>query len=333
MESALRPMRATILLLVPILICTAIAGEGNPGSGPAVDAGKPTPPKQPKTGPGGAEYPHAAYRETEHGAGGEQFWILEPSRPTPAKAPLVIFIHGWSAMTPETYRGWVAHLAKRGNIVVYPRYQERLLTPATEYFPNVTASIRQALAVLREPGRVSPDLEKVAVVGHSVGGVETANFCVNAAAEKLPVPNAAMIVQPGQGSERGPNIVALDDCGRIPAETHLLVIVGDADGIVGTRSARTIWQDTKQVRDRTFVTLQSDEHGTPPLRANHLSPVSWSREATDALDWSGYWRLFDGLMNAAFAGANYTVDPDMGMWSDGTPVKPLKVERAVNIQH
>jgi len=313
-------MKAPVFLFAAAFIGAAIGAF-------ASDAGKPGPPKQPNSGPGGAEYAHAGFRETVHGDGGEQWWLFEPSRPAPKNAPLVIFLHGYSAMHPDSYRGWVRHLARRGNIVVYPRYQEKLLTPATEYFPNAVASVRHALVVLREPGRVTPDLEKVAVVGHSAGGVVAANYCLHAADEKLPVPKAAMFVQPAQGSERGPKIVPLDDCGRIPAETRLIVVVGDADGIVGTRSARTIWQDTKQVRDRSFVTVQSDDHGVPPLRANHLSPVSWTSAATDALDWSGYWKLFDGLMSAAFVGKDYRVDAGMGAWSDGKPVKPLKVER------
>jgi len=331
-ESPRCPMKAPVILLVSMLNCVAIAedpqqGGGDRTAGREIDGGKPSPPKQPKTGPGGAQYAHAGFHETEHGEGGEQFWLLEPSRPTPKKAPLVIFLHGYSAMHPDTYREWVNHLARRGNIVVYPRYQEKLLTPATEYFPNVIASIRHALAVLRQSGHVAPDLEKVAVVGHSAGGVQAANYCVNAVAEKLPVPKAAMFVQPGQGPERGLKIVPLDNCGMIPPETHLLIVVGDSDGMVGTGCARTIWQDTKQVRDRSFVTVQSDDHGTPPLRANHLSPVSWTPEATDALDWFGYWKLFDGLMTAAFAAKSNVVDPEMGAWSDGTPVKPLAVEK------
>jgi pimeloyl-ACP methyl ester carboxylesterase len=245
----------------------------------------------------------------------------------PEKAPLVIFVHGYSAMYPDTYRGWLNHLVKRGNIVVYPRYQELLLTPPNEYFPNVIASVRQALVVLREPGHVMPDLERVAVVGHSAGAVQAANYCVQARAEELPVPKAAMFVQPGQGPERGPKMVPLDDCAKIPAEMRLAIVVSDADAIVGTVCATRIWQDTKQVRDRSFITVQSDAHGTPALRANHLSPVSWTREATDALDWFCYWRLFDGLMDAAFSGREYVADPDMGAWSDGTPVKPLKVAK------
>ena len=293
---------------------------------------KPSPPKQPEHGPGGAEYPHRSVQQTEHGEGGQQFWIIEPARPAPKKAPLIIFIHGWSAMHPDTYRGWIDHLAKRGNIVVYPRYQDRLLTPAAEYFPNVVASVRDALAVLAQPGHVQPghvqpDLERVALVGHSAGGVQTANYAVLAASEKLPAPKAAMIVEPGQGKNGGFKIIPMEDCGKFPASLKLIVMIGDADGLVGEVCARTIWRDTGHVRERAFVTLRSDAHGTPALNANHIAPISWNRAATDALDWLGLWRTFDSLMDSAFSGKPLAVDASMGAWSDGTPVTPMKIER------
>ena len=293
----------------------------------AADRARPTPPGQPADGPGGSAYSHAGIRETVHGEGGQQFWITEPARPSPKKAPLVIFLHGYSAMTPDSYRGWVDHLAKRGNIVVYPRYQETLLTPPADYFPNIVASVKEALAVLGKRGHAAPDLERVAVVGHSVGGVEAANFAGAAAAGNLPPPKAVMFVQPGQGIKRGIEFVTLDDCKAIRAETQLLFVVGADDGIVGAVCARRIWRDTKHVRDRSFVTMQSDDHGSPPLRADHLSPVSWTSEVTDALDWFGHWKMFDGLLTAAFSDKPFTVDPGMGAWSDGVPVKPLEVER------
>lgn len=319
-------MKVLGVIFLPVLVAALATGE--PPSGPKqTDRPRPVPPKQPAGGPGGAAYPHAGIRETVHGEGGRQFWITEPARPAPGKAPLVIFLHGYSAMTPDTYRGWVNHLAKRGNIVVYPRYQEKLLTPPAEYFSNVAASVKAALAVLRTDGHVTADLERVAVVGHSAGGAEAANYACAAAAGKLPAPKAVMFVQPGQGLARGIQLVPLDDGTAIPAETHLLFVVGADDGIVGTGCARRIWRDTKHVRDRSFVTMQSDDHGSPPLRADHLSPVSWTCGATDALDWLGYWKMFDGLMDAAFAGRQFTVDPAMGAWSDGVPVKPLEVER------
>jgi pimeloyl-ACP methyl ester carboxylesterase len=318
-------------LVLLVLTCALLAEDRTSAreriAGRGIEATRPAPPAQPKSGPGGSDYPHAGVRETEHGEGGTQFWILEPARPTPKQAPLVIFLHGYSAMQPDSYRGWIEHLARRGNIVVYPRYQKKLLTPPAEYFPNVAASVRMALSVLRQPRHVAPDLEMVAVVGHSAGGVEAANYAILATKEKLPVPKALMLVTPGQGPERGVKMVPLEDCEKIPAETRLLVVIAEADGFVGSGCAREIWQQTKHVRDRSFVTVQSDDYGSPPLRASHLSPVSWTPEVTDALDWFGYWKLFDGLTAAAFAGRNYTVDVNMGNWSDGLVVKPLKVER------
>jgi dienelactone hydrolase len=290
-------------------------------------SGKPSSPKQPAHGPGGSDYPHRAIRETEHGEGGEQFWIIEPAQPAPKNAPLIIFIHGWSAMHPDTYRGWINHLAKRGNIVVYPRYQERLFTPAAEYFPNVVASVRAALDVLKQPGHVAPDLGRVALAGHSVGGVQVVNYAVAARDEGLPMAKAVMSVEPGQGPERGLKLVPMRDAATMPAETKLLVVIGDSDGLVGSESARAIWRATKHVTDRAFITVQSDAHGSPPLNANHLAPISWNRAAIDALDWLGYWRTFDALMDAAFSGKPLAVDLAMGAWSDGVPVMPLKVER------
>jgi pimeloyl-ACP methyl ester carboxylesterase len=210
---------------------------------------------------------------------------------------------------------------------VYPRYQERLFSPAAEFFPNVAASVRDGLGVLAQPGHVKPDLECVAVVGHSAGGVQTANYAVQFAAEKLPAPKAAMIVEPGQGKDGGFKIIPMEECGKFPATLKLIVMVGDADGMVGEGCARTIWRDTRHVRERAFVTLRSDAHGMPPLNANHLAPISWSRAMTDALDWLGLWRTFDSLMDEAFSNKPLTVDASMGAWSDGTPVTPMKVER------
>lgn len=317
---------AVAALLLGSVLCAA-EGNGAQVSGHPAPAVKASPPKQPANGPGGSEYAHRSVRQTEHGEGGQQYWIIEPAQPAPKNAPLVIFLHGWTAMTPDTYRGWVNHLAKRGNIVVYPRYQSGLLTPATEFFPNSIASVRAAIEVLAQPGHVRPDLERVSVVGHSAGGVQTANYLIAAASEKLPAAKAAMIVEPGQGKDGGLKMLAIEDCKKIPAEVKLIVMVGDADGLVGTGSARAIWRDTKHVRERAFVTMCSDAHGMPELKADHLFPISWSRAATDALDWFGLWRTFDSLMDAAFSNKPFTVDASMGAWSDGTLVTPMKVER------
>src|SRR5260221_14357188 len=93
---------------------------------PGADA--PTPPSQPQSGPGGADYKHATVTEQSCGAGGTQCWLFEPAEPAPKSAPGVIFLHGWGAMEPSPYHAWINHLARPGNIGVYPRYQETFLT-------------------------------------------------------------------------------------------------------------------------------------------------------------------------------------------------------------
>lgn len=287
----------------------------------------PRPPKQPATGAGGAEYPHAKVRESEFGEGSTQYWIFEPQKPQPVGAPLIIFLHGYSAMNPDPYHTWIRHLTLRGNIVVYPRYQADLLTPPAEYHENAAQSVRDALRVLSGKGRVSPDPERVAVVGHSAGGIGAATWAARALQEKLPCPRAVMAVHPGQGPENGIQLVPLDDYTKIPASTRLVVMASEEDGFVGLGSSRRIWAQTAQIQDRAFVTLKADRHGFPPLLPRHLAPLAADRLSTDALDWLGYWRVFDTLCAAAFSGAKTDIPPAMGTWSDGTPVKPLTITR------
>ncbi len=287
----------------------------------------PRPPRQPATGPGGAAYPHATARETKLGKDGTQCWIFEPQKPQPEKAPLIIFFHGYSAMEPEPYQAWIAHLVRRGNIVIYPRYQAELLTPPGDYHGNAAQSVRDALGFLSGKGRVTPELDRVAVVGHSAGGIGAVTWAARAMQEKLPRPKAAMAVHSGQGPENGIQLVPLDDYEKIPATTQLVLMASAEDKFVGLASSRRIWAQTAQVQQRAFITLAADRHGFPPLLPKHLAPLAADRLSTDALDWSGYWRVFDALCESAFSGKKINLTPAMGEWSDGTPVTPLTITR------
>ncbi len=284
------------------------------------------PPAQPKDGPGGADYAHGSLTESEHGAGGKRFWLFQPAEPAPKSAPVVLFLHGYSAMTPESYRAWITHIVRRGAIVIYPQYQKDLFTPPPEYTPNTVAAVRRALEVLAEPGRVAPETAKFFAVGHSAGGVGAVAFAACAEKEKLPVPLAVMTVHAGQGPENGWQVIPLADLATIPVRTKLAVVVGDKDRFVGTRTSQRIWDTTAHLPDRRFITLQADSHGWPGISPSHLAPLAQSRFTTGALDWFGYWRLFDELSEAATARKPFTPSPAMGKWSDGKPMKPLIIK-------
>jgi acetyl esterase/lipase len=335
------PLRS--ILLVVLLAATALA-----------HAVAPAPPLQPAHGPGGADYAHARVISHEVKSGAQGWWLFVPSSPRPASAPIVVFCHGWGALDPEGYRAWIDHIVRRGNIVIWPNYQATLLTPGADFLPNAIAGIRAALADLQHGGAgIRPDLSRVAIVGHSAGGVLSAEIAAAAQSSGLPFFSAVMPVEPGDGSQDGRKRVTVPhaDLSPIPAATRLLVVVGADDHRAYESLGLSFYADTIRVpaANKNVIELESDDHGSPPLLANHAAPGA-SPDArpprralihefehagvVDALDWYGSWKLFDALSDCAFHGRECATalgggpaQTDMGTWSDGVPVKAMRVLR------
>jgi acetyl esterase/lipase len=305
------------------------------------------PPTQPATGPGGSDYPFADFVMHRYSEGVRRFWIFEPASPTPKSAPVIIFSHGWGVMSPNSYGQWITHLVRRGNIVVYPQYQATLLESMKDFSPNSLIAEKAAFAELRNSGHVTPQLDHVAIIGHSMGGAIVPNLAAVAAAENLPVPRAICCVEPDNHPAIAPAIqMPMENFKTIPASTLMLMIVGDWDVVAGQDTALQLYALLGQIpaANKDFVILRSDNHGSPPLVASHHTPIGneivdpdaadfntpGRHRAPDALNYYGLWKLFDGLTDAAFFGKNieYALGNTpqqryMGKWSDGTPVKEL----------
>ena len=286
-------------------------------------------------------YPHKSLRKSSHGRGGQAYWLFEPTEPTPEKAPVVVFFHGWLATNPGVYGAWIDHLTRSGRIVIAPRYQKDWSTPPERFLPNSLAAIHDALDVLTTAeGRVRPDLTKFALLGHSAGGNLAAQVAAVAELENLPEPKAVVCVTPGEVREgEGP---PLD---RIPKDTLLVVVATEHDWIVGDQRARQIFLLGNQIpaSRKRFVLYRTDRHGWPPLVADHVTPTASlaeldtgegpfhafqiSKAQTDAHDRLGLWRLAEITLEAADQGR--TLDQathqnslilDLGHWSDGRPI-------------
>jgi acetyl esterase/lipase len=312
-------------------------------------------PAQPADGPGGAKLAHTSVTSHVYGEGATQYWIYEPDGPRPASAPVVVFIHGWTAMNPAIYGAWIDHIVKRGNIVIFPLYQATVLTSPRDFTGNAISSVQDALKRLQsKPDHVKPELDHLAAVGHSVGGLLVANLAALAKESSLPQVKAVMSTEPGKtAGANGNPFVPLADMSKIPASTLLLAIAGDQDKLVSTTDALRIFHESTGVapENKNYVLVHSDPHGDPPLVATHLAPVApdLSYNSTsnfpatrpylrnpgmmiDSLDYYAYWKLFDGLCDAAFYGThrefalgNTPEQRSMGQWSDGKPVRELDV--------
>lgn len=293
-----------------------------------------SPPPQPTEGPGGSSYYHNKVITNKYGFGSKGYYLFEPDEPRLSIAPVIIFFHGFTAITPTPYEAWIEHIVKKGNIVIFPVYQRWIIDSTLLFTSNTIKAITDAIEELEAGDHVKPDLEKFATVGHSMGGVLAANVAALAKESGLPQVKAVMSVEPGVHP-----IPRLEDLSKIPEDTLLLSIVGDADSLVGKKDAKHIYKDTTQIPadNKDFVIMESDRNGIYSLTANHFAPVAVKNSlipgfGVDALDYYCLWKLFDALTDAAFYGTNqeYALGNTfqqryMGEWSDGTPVKELTV--------
>lgn len=334
-------LAALVLALLPLTFTRA--QEAPKPEAPKAEAPKKNPeaklPERHTKGPGSSEYAHKSVEVYEAGEGAKHYWLFTPAEPVPASAPVVCFVHGFGAMQPAPYMAWLKHICLRGNIVVYPQYQASAMEPPTNYAPNSADSVLEAIQYLKaDEKRVQPREKDFAIVGHSAGGVTTGNMAADWETLKLPKPKAAMPVQPGRAfsyssQAQKDGLIPLSEFNNIPEDCLLLSVYGDSDATVGHWCARKIFADATKVKaeNKNLVKFLTCTYCGTPSVAHHRSPGA-PEDMHDCMDWFGYWKLFDGLCDAAFHGKNrnYALGntPEqrfMGKCSDGHPHDELHV--------
>ena len=325
------------LLLLAVVYSPVRAQEKPAEKWPETSSKAKAPDKQPEKGPGSSEYAHKSVEIHEALEAGERYWLYTPAEPKPAKAPVIVFFHGYNALLPEAYDAWLNHLCRRGNIVIYPQYQAHGLDPSDNWLPNTAASLNDAFAYLEaDKTLVQPDKAKFAVAGHSAGGVMAANYAADWAKHELPKPVAAMPIQPGRAfsyNNRAQNhgLIPLADFANIPEDCLFLPVFSDSDTTVGSWCAMHFFAAATKVKtaNKNLVRVNSCDYTGKGLVAHHQTPAAPSTrdEMLDLWDWFGYWKLLDGLTDAAFHGKNreYALGDtaqqrSMGNYSDGRPV-------------
>jgi pimeloyl-ACP methyl ester carboxylesterase len=174
---------------------------------------------------------------------------------------------------------------------------------------------------------------KTAIIGHSMGGYLSAILAARAAHSEnaIPSPDAIVAIEPG-----GLGWISPEDLGEIDPETKMIVVVGDEDEVVAKSTAVAIWKNTLQIPDknRDFLLVQSDYHGSPEQIANHYFPNTTGygdTAAVDARDFYVTFKLSVGALECAFRdtdceyalGNGSFEQVDMGQWSDGQPMKAM----------
>lgn len=300
-----------------------------------------TQPVQPASGPGGTAYPFTGVQTERIGSRPSGATVFLPDgidRATLNDLPVVVFLHGFTAVKPQRYGGWIEHLVRRGAVVIYPDYQDAGVFAGGQdrYTDNMFTGISNAFDTLDlEPARVH-------VVGHSLGAVLTMVYGTLGPERGLPAAASLTLVAPGGCRSCGNGFrfgvpVELDR--RLPQDTLVSIVVSEDDELVGSADAVVLARLTGDIpADRQrFIVVRGDAHGQPPLVADHLFPqTAGNGGEEDALDWYGLWRPFDALVNCAESGqecdtalGTSNAALSMGSWSDGTPVvRPVVLDRS-----
>ncbi|HWB63537.1 MAG TPA: T9SS type A sorting domain-containing protein [Chitinophagales bacterium] len=311
---------------------------------------QPMQPVQPTTGPGSDQPVYSSVTEFDYGtnANADGFWIFEPTGPTPDSANLVVFIHGWGETNLKFYGAFIDRIVRAGNIVICPRYQKTVDINYSTYTDSCARGLQRALDTLQLPGHVKPRLYNYFILGHSMGGVLTANITMKYQYYNLPKPLAAFSMQPGADVTG----LVLPDYSGFPADVKYLIEIGSDDAIVDSTTGKLLFYQTTAVptTHKNLVRQIADNHGTPAITATHYEPFSITSNniyddgesnvitlvstltPPDAVDFYCYWKLWDALVDCALHGNNCDVafgdtyaQKYMGQWSDGTPLTPLYV--------
>lgn len=307
-----------------------------------------TQPLQPDFGPGGNSYTNGGVTQYDYGTNGngEDFWLYEPNTPTPDSANVVVFIHGLGETNPKLYGAFIKHLVRKGNIVIYPRYQRTLDFAAqiASYNDSCAKGIQRALDTIQQAGHVKGRRENFFLLGHSVGGVLTADMAMLYAQYGLPKPLSAFSMQPGAAN------YLMSDYSSFPSDIPYLILVSQDDIVVGTAPGTTIFNQSVNAptSHKNLVHTYSDSHGSPGITATHFDPLAGDAAfdngetnlfiaasgsgPVDAFEYYCTWKLQDALMDCALHNQNceyaFGDTPEqhgMGTWSDGTPLRILEI--------
>ncbi len=273
--------------------------------------------EQPPTGPGSAIYSHDSVRFYDYAKEEDGYWLFEPAKPSPKEANLVLFLHGYGGLNPMIYGKWIKHLVRKGNIVIYPRYQKNMLAPSPKRFSkNVVKAIQNALITLEKTEHVTANIESLCLVGHSYGGIIGAEIMVNWESYDIPKPKGLFLCAPGTGPFKAGKLESYE---KMPADVNLLVMVNEKDHIVGDEMGLKIFETATNTPRRNLIRQYSDyENGISAGHnetycldeafdtgnRNYTAKKALRISKIDAVDYYGYWKLFDALMDCSRAGKN-----------------------------
>jgi acetyl esterase/lipase len=306
---------------------------------------------------------HGAVKILAQGEGAARVYVFLPEQPAVSGyVPVIFFHHGWQGMDPKNFGALIDHLAREGQVVIYPVYQQSAQTSPQVIVENAAAADRAAVSLLASRG-IWPDPARVLFVGYSMGAAISLDLAIDPARYGLPAPRALDLMAPGDAPAvaTGPaGRPIIGDISRLPRTLPVAVLAGEEDTQIGLPTARAVFGRICHILPdrRVLLILPGDFHNGVTVHAGHGSPGApdprYDFPLTDEnfplllpgqpnfppsvslnqLDFYGYWKIIDALADSLptntlppiVFGHNNAAQLYLGTWPDGTPFKPMHQE-------
>lgn len=270
----IRPLaRGAVVLVVAVLLGGCGSGSGGAAGGQASD-------RQPasRSSPLGRI---SGVQQRIVGRGAEAAVILSSARRVKPRSTTIL-LHAWSPVPGGSNAPWIAHLVRRGSVVIYPIYQDFNAKPQV-VLANAVSGIRRAFA---SPGTSKRPL---IVAGATTGAALAADYAASAPAAHLPVPAAIFAVYPGR--DPGVGVIHAVDPTRIVPTTRLTVVGGDYNPVVdGAAEVKRMLRGASNIpqRRRRYLVGADPSPGGP--------------QEADAAARRSFWAPLDLLIKEARGG-------------------------------
>ena len=231
-------------------------------------------------------------------------------------AQVIFFGHGYPAPFTEGYESFLRHLVSNGFVVIYPGYQIDF-DPPQQYRAEDGGFVAGVAATPRV------DTSRIGFVGHSWGGGMVPAMMQRAAARGWGSKATwAVLLAPSFPYEVGTGPIA------VPPTARMAVVSYEDDYFVDMRIANDITRSLELDPSRlSHLLIRSDRTASPPLSADHTTPVTLGVETdtgldVDHLDRWAVWRPIDAVAGCALSGKWCDTDlTDMGTLPDGHVVR------------
>ncbi len=247
--------------------------------------------------------------------------------------PTVVFLPGFGHNNPHAYDHLLTHIARKGYHVLFVHC-------ALNSFPRQRGSYRRIFRTVRHGVRKFSsfiDTTRIGFVGHSYGAgatpyvvnrcIKEKNWCGNGSFQFLMAPFFTFAMKDAE-------------LRMFPSDVPTVVQVYENDDVTDHRIARDLFLAIG-VEDslKSYMLVRSDTLASTGciLQADHALPCNEVHEdgEVNSMDVYAVFRVFDALAEFGFTQnpAAYEIAPGngssdqtrMGIWVNGTPVKPMIV--------